>query len=384
VLIQNELLRPWLPLDHQGQGLQSLAVIFLFQAAVAQQLLEADPGMEAIFAIEEPEVHLHPQAARALWQRVSTLTGQRIMTTHSPYFVQHVPLRDLRIVGLRGGKSEVAAIPQRVTSAVPWNDAMEKFVVGAGLQAIIEKDPKNGMVSAKSWFDAHLADKIANCFKGDADAAEKKARIEALRHACRTLPSADDEVELAFHGRRVRGEIFFARRWLLVEGVCEHLLVHAMARTFGWPLDEHGVAVIDFQQSGNAGVYPALADAFGIPWDMVVDGDGESEKFKQQILDRGYTEADIKGKFSTHPKPQDLEDCLVALGHEGLLRKIMSETSGKAVLTCSLPEFMARLKNKKTGYMSKLAPMVAADPALAAKMPKAFLDLINGYKAIKA
>jgi hypothetical protein len=42
---------------------------------------------------------------------------------------------------------------------------------------------------------------------------------------------------------------------------------------------------------------------------------------------------------------------------------------------------MARLKNKKTGYMSKLAPMVAADPALAAKMPKAFVDLINAYKA---
>jgi hypothetical protein len=33
--------------------------------------------------------------------------------------------------------------------------------------------------------------------------------------------------------------------------------------------------------------------------------------------------------------------------------------------------------------MSKLAPMVAADPALATKMPKAFIDLINRYKAAK-
>ncbi len=123
-------------------------------------------------------------------------------------------------------------------------------------------------------------------------------------------------------GRRVRGEIFFARRWLLVEGVCEHLLVHAVARALDWPLDEHGVTVIDFQQSGSAGIYPALADAFHIPWDMVVDGDAESEKFRQRILDRGYSEDDLKGKFTTHPKPQDLEDCLVALGHEQLLRKI--------------------------------------------------------------
>jgi len=381
VLIQNEALRPWLPLSHQGQGLQSLAVIFLFQAAVSQQLAEAAPGMEPIFAIEEPEVHLHPQAARALWQRVSTLTGQRIMTTHSPYFVQHVPLRDLRIVGLRGGRSVVASIPPRLSSAVPWNDNVTTFVSGAKLERIFEKDPVTGMLAAKSWFGPELVEKISACFKNDADAQTKATQIADLRHACRILPSAEDETELGFHGRRVRGEIFFARRWLLVEGVCEHLLIHAMARAVGWPLDEHGVTVIDFQQSGNAGIYPALADAFGIPWNMIVDGDAESEKFKQQLLDRGYTEGDLAGRFVTHPKPQDLEDALVSLGHEALLRGILSETQGNIALTCPLPDFMARLKNKKTGYMSLLAPKVAADASLAAKMPTAFVDLIKRYKA---
>ncbi len=53
------------------------------------------------------------------------------------------------------------------------------------------------------------------------------------------------------------------------------------------------------------------------------------------------------------------------------------------MLTCPLADFMKRLKNKKTGYMSKLAPMVAADPALAAKMPKVLVDLIDEYKATK-
>ena len=61
IILRNDELRPWLPLGHHGQGLQSLAVIFLFQAAALQQLAEAEqPGIEPIFAIEEPEVHLHP------------------------------------------------------------------------------------------------------------------------------------------------------------------------------------------------------------------------------------------------------------------------------------------------------------------------------------
>jgi putative ATP-dependent endonuclease of OLD family len=120
IIMRNEDQRPWLPLSQHGQGLQSLAVIFLFQAAVLQQLAEAErPGVEAVFAIEEPEAHLHPQAARTLWERVRDLPGQKIMTTHSPYFVQHVPLRNLRLVCLRRGCTVVESLPESIVSDLP-------------------------------------------------------------------------------------------------------------------------------------------------------------------------------------------------------------------------------------------------------------------------
>lgn len=380
VVMRNEALRPWLPIGHHGQGLQSLSVIFLFQAAVLQQLQEEErPGAEAVFAIEEPETHLHPQAARTLWEHVQTMHGQRLITTHSPYFVQHVPLRDLRLARLRRGCTEVAGLPPHVSSLLPWTPQVDGLLRGIAGRVFI-KDPATGNVAARTWFEADIAQKLTDCYRCDADAAEKARAVAALRHRSRILPSSEDEEELEFHGRRVRGEIFFARRWILVEGVTEHLLVHALGRALGWPLDANGVSVIDFQQSGSAGIYAALAEAFGIPWHMITDGD-RSERFKQQILNRGFVEGDLAGHFTTLPVPNDLEDCLLADGHEQLLREILASLTGRSALTCPTPEFVARLKNRKTGYMSVLSSRVANDPALAARMPAAFVALINSLRA---
>lgn len=377
VVLRNEALRPWLPIGHHGQGLQSLAVIFLFQAAVLQQLAEEErPGTEAVFAIEEPETHLHPQAARTLWEHVQAMHGQRLMTTHSPYFLQHVPLRDIRLVRLHGGCTKVAALPPHVSSELPWTPAIDGLVQGS-VGRIFLKEPNTGNVAARSWFDPQIADRLANCYRNDGDALAKSAAVQELRQRSRILPSAEDEEELGFHGRRVRGEIFFARRWILVEGVTEHLLIHALGKALGWHIDAHGVAVIDFQQSGSAGIYPALAEAFNIPWHMITDGDGESAKFRQQLLNRGFTDADLVNRFMTLPPPRDLEDCLLADGHEAMLRDILGEIGGNTARTCPYDEFVARLKNKKTGYMSVLAPRIAGDPALAATMPTAFVNLIN-------
>ncbi len=380
IVLRNEELRPWLPLGHHGQGLQSLAVIFLFQAAVLQQLAEAEqPGVEPVFAIEEPEVHLHPQAARTLWERVQELSGQKVMTTHSPYFVQHVHLRDIRLIRLRGGCTEFSSLPPHIVAELPWNDSLDAFVAGSGGRIFIRDIPTN-RVAARSWFDMTMASRLLKCYRRDPDRHERAEAIRRLRHQCRILPTSEDEEELGFHGRRVRGEIFFARRWLLVEGVTEYLLVHALGKALGWPLDTHGVAVIDFKQSGNAGIYPALAEAFDIPWHMIVDGDQEAEKFKREILKRGFNEEDLTGHFQTLPPPNGLEDQLVTDGHEQLLREVLAEVSGDSALTCPFDEFVRRLKNDKSGYMGGLALRVAADPALAQRMPAPFVDLITNLR----
>jgi putative ATP-dependent endonuclease of the OLD family len=106
-----------LPLQRHGQGVQSLSVIFLFQAFVEHLLKELyEPESSAVLLLEEPETHLHPQAARTLWAHVSTLPGQKIITTHSRYFVQHVPFRDLRLIRLGDNGTETFWLPPSFTA----------------------------------------------------------------------------------------------------------------------------------------------------------------------------------------------------------------------------------------------------------------------------
>ncbi|WP_285059176.1 ATP-dependent nuclease [Pedobacter ginsengisoli] len=381
VILRNEEIRPWLPLGHHGQGLQSLSVMFLFQAAAAQQLAEElHEGTEPIFAIEEPEAHLHPQAARTLWSRISALPGQKLVTTHSPYFVQNVPLHNLRIVRFKNGETRVSAIPRLIPSRLPWTEKVNNLVAGRGIKEFV-KNQTTETIDILCHFNKALSDDLAACWSTEADADAVKGEIETLRRIGRVLISKDDENDLSFLGRRIRGEIFFARRWILVEGISEYLLLNALGQVLGYDLDQHGIAIIDFQNNGNAGIYAALAESFEIPWHMITDGDAESEQFKKQLLNRGFNDQDLADHFSTLTLPNSLEDQLLADGHEMLLREILRDIGVNQAMTCTIEEFSKKLKGKKTAYMSRLAHIIAKDTGLAAQMPVQFVSLIEDLKA---
>lgn len=96
------------PLARHGMGTRSLASLLVFRAFAAWQNKQAAEGsgkVHSVLALEEPESHLHPQGQRSLFAHIRQITGQRIVSTHSPYFAGQARLEDLRLLIKRGGET---------------------------------------------------------------------------------------------------------------------------------------------------------------------------------------------------------------------------------------------------------------------------------------
>ena len=77
------------PLAEKGDGVQSLAALALMRLASASKTTAAGKEKNLVIAIEEPESHLHPAAARFLRSVLAELSQrhQVVISTHSPLFV---------------------------------------------------------------------------------------------------------------------------------------------------------------------------------------------------------------------------------------------------------------------------------------------------------
>lgn len=380
IILRNEPNWPWLPLQRHGQGVQSLSVIFLFQAFVEHlltELYEADSS--PVLALEEPETHLHPQAARTLWTHINALPGQKIITTHSPYFVQHVPFRDLRLVRLSDNGTEVCSLPSSFSARIPHIADLDAVIAGSG--GTMEYDRAAEMLTVHGKLEQNTYRALLTCYGTHAGRAVIHDVLRDLYDRALLYISDDELRSLETFARRIRGEIFFARRWFIVEGQAEYLLVHAMARELGYDLDEHGVAVIDAQNNGNPAIFAALARALSIPWLAVFDGDGAGQGYCQSIATRNFDPTFVAARCRTHAA-DDIEAQMIADGLEPELRTALTQASVAAAATADAATLLRLLRGHKTGYAAALVDMMRGNAALAGRMPQAFRDAIADLRGL--
>lgn len=375
IILRNETDRPWLPLQNHGQGIQSLSVIFLFQAFV-QHLLEDlyEAESSPLLALEEPETHLHPQAARTLWNHIRVLAGQKCITTHSPYFVQHVPFRDMRLVRLGANGTEVSSLPANFSVNVPHNAQLDTCVTNShGLLSYTSASQKltvNGELSQPVYRS------LLTCYVSAADRAAVHPLLRQLYSKSKIYVSNQELVDLETFALRIRGEIFFARRWFLVEGQAEYLLITALARALDYDLDANGVSLIDAQNNGNPVTFAVVARALNIPWVAVFDGDQAGHGYVASIRSRHFDAPIVAARCAVLPAG-DLEAQLVADGLIVELRHALNELGLPNAVTIASPQLEEALRHHKTEYAEILARRLNEDAALAPRMPQAFRNAIT-------
>ena len=134
---------------------------------------------------------------------------------------------------------------------------------------------------------------------------------------CRELPAncltQEENRKFNHHVRRNRGELLFARQWLLVEGETDVSVFAECADLLGIDMNAHGIRLVECSQAGGPSIFIKVADALNIRWHLVADNDKGGEKYvraaKALLQDR------IEASYITVLSQPNMDVMLCATGY---------------------------------------------------------------------
>jgi len=216
-------------IEMKGHGLQR-SMIFTILRAYAE-LAHRDKAGESfserstIFAIEEPELYLHPQCQRTLmsvFRIIASTNDQIFYATHSSLFVDVAHFDDICIV-------------RRERQDQTLETSATQLKMDRMLRDLFARKHVHGK-------DKGIRELYANVF--------------------------DQSIN----------EGFFADKIVLVEGLCEFYSLPIYASALGYDLDRANVSVLHTDGKGSMDRLLRIFTAFGIPTYTVFDGDKNGDK----------------------------------------------------------------------------------------------------------
>ncbi len=131
---------------------------------------------------------------------------------------------------------------------------------------------------------------------------------------CKAIPPAllasEELRKFNHHVRRNRGELLFANGWLLVEGETDVSVLTECTALLDVDFHRSGIRTVECSQAGGPGIFIKVADALGIKWHLMADGDVGGQKHvrsARNLLD-GRLETDHISVLS-HPNIEILLCC---------------------------------------------------------------------------
>ena len=276
------------PIEKHGQGTQSVTTILLFKAYINILLKELSSDFaEGILTLEEPEAHLHPQAIRALHKSIEEMECQKIITTHSPYFIQNADIRTIRYIKKENGITVVSGIYDHICFTVDnVTDGLKRVVKAFGDFIQLNEDEKLVTISKP------IKKPVANALRGCC--IESVTNIDKILSDASMIFNNTELCNLNMYIQRNRGDILFARKWFLYEGQSEDVIIPYFAKILGKDFDEHGINGIIYRGNGSAGAFIKLAKVLNIRWLLLADNDEQGRKTKNEVLNCGYEQEDIE------------------------------------------------------------------------------------------
>ncbi|MBF0138581.1 MAG: DUF2813 domain-containing protein [Magnetococcales bacterium] len=288
-----------IPIGRHGEGTQSLAVLTLFDA-----FLQAWNKGTAIVAMEEPEVHLHPSAVRALWKLIERIPGQKIISTHSGDLLAEVPSDSV----VRLDRQPGGTIPRYVKN--------------------IELD-------------------------------EKKQK------------------QFNYHIRHSRGELLFARCWILVEGESEVTLLPESARCLGKNLERSGIRCVAYRQS-DISLFIQVAEKMGVHWIALTDNDTQG-KADQVKVRQSLGKKEANRVLFVMPE-DNIEQHLCESGFSAIYEGLLTPQSRSNVsVQKGTPDYIKQLAKAVKDHKKIAAVHQVLDEIRTGKnqVPKLLVDTIN-------
>jgi putative ATP-dependent endonuclease of OLD family len=247
-----------LPISKHGMGTQSIAILLIFEAYLDILLPKIVENEKAtpIIGIEEPEAHIHPQAQRAVFQQISSMKGQKLISTHSPFIADRACIHDYQVFNLENGIARVEKIPKY----------RKEFKFKYGLPDVAYKNN------------------------------------EYLRLDERLL------VERCIQFRNA--ELLFSSLFILCEGdtekvFLERIFPHCTGKTPG----QLGISIISCEgQTYSPFLKMASKDAFNLKWFILSDAEEETKsKLENTIRNCGYDLAEVEDRIHYVPDHMNFE-----------------------------------------------------------------------------